>query len=202
MKRIRLTGKYAIGQYRYALVDDDWFEELDQWSWKAKPNGKGNNVYAVRKGKADDGRHIDIRMHRVVLGYCGKLDVTHINRNTVDNQHDNLKTATRSEVVKRMKEHTVDGKCLLCGVRFNAVVKVSVQKLIYCSVACKRKAQAVRMAKPARIVSKACTHCGDSYTTTKMTASKYCTESCRKKAKYQRQKRSGNLPQSIQCRGR
>lgn len=48
MKRIRLHGKWATGEHEFTLVDDDMFDQLNAYKWKAKPNGNGTHVYAVR----------------------------------------------------------------------------------------------------------------------------------------------------------
>jgi len=67
IQRIELGGKYAVGEHRFALVDDADFAWLNAWRWKAKPNGDHNNIYAIRTQKI--GRICaDIRMHREVLG--------------------------------------------------------------------------------------------------------------------------------------
>ena len=53
MKRIKLSGKYAIDKYSYAIVDDDDYEWLSKHKWKAKPNTDGNNIYAIRTTKSN-----------------------------------------------------------------------------------------------------------------------------------------------------
>lgn len=98
MRRIPLRGRYAVGKYAFAIVDDDMFEELSKFKWKAKPNGNKSHTYALRTTKLPDGRTVDIRMHRVVLGvpWDGIHDIDHKNRNSVDNRRLNLRLCTRS----------------------------------------------------------------------------------------------------------
>ncbi len=67
MARIRLTGKCAIGQHRYAIVDDDLFPALKRYKWKAKPNQNGTQVYAVRNTQVGSSSTM-LRMHREVIG--------------------------------------------------------------------------------------------------------------------------------------
>ncbi|WP_244807972.1 hypothetical protein [Caballeronia zhejiangensis] len=67
MALIKLSGRHAVGRHEFALVDDDMFDFLSQWKWKAKPNGSGNHVYAVRN-VVENGKNRTIRMHRLVLG--------------------------------------------------------------------------------------------------------------------------------------
>lgn len=110
-KRIRLGGKHAVGDHEYTIVDDDMFDELNRYAWKAKPNANGTHVYAIRTQQIGD-KTVDIRMHRVVLGYDGPLDVDHFNRNSLDNRRANLRAVTRSVNTKNTGQHTLAATCL------------------------------------------------------------------------------------------
>jgi len=82
MKRIKLS------QNKFALVDDEDFDWLNQWRWWINDNG-----YAIRsvwKGKK-------IRMHRLINQTPEGADTDHINRNKIDNRRGNLRTVTRSQ---------------------------------------------------------------------------------------------------------
>src|SRR5437899_9630401 len=98
MALIELTGKYAVGEHRYAIVDDDMHAHLSQWKWKAKPNGSKNNIYAVPNAMRD-GKCVTVRMHRVVLGLSAgdPRDTDPDNHNALDNRHLNLVATTRSK---------------------------------------------------------------------------------------------------------
>ena len=81
MKKIKLTkGKYA-------LVDDDMFEYLNQFKWYYNSTG-----YAVRtvKGKK-------VLMHRIINNTPSSFETDHINRNKLDNRRKNLRTVTQGE---------------------------------------------------------------------------------------------------------
>ena len=79
MKKIKLTkGKYAI-------VDDDMFEYLNQWKWYLEING-----YAVRKP------NIKIYMHRLINKTPDGFKTDHINRCRLDNRKNNLRSVTDS----------------------------------------------------------------------------------------------------------
>lgn len=85
MREIPLT------QGKVAIVDDDDFEELNKFKWYANANGFKGRVYAVRSSKKR------IRMHRQIMGFPERMDIDHINGNTLDNRKSNLRIATRSQ---------------------------------------------------------------------------------------------------------
>lgn len=90
MKQIQLT------QGRAVMVDDEDYEFLNQWKWYAlKPTGN-RNYYAAR-GVYDliTKKRSTLYMHKVLLDTKDYVD--HINRNTLDNQRKNLRSATPSQ---------------------------------------------------------------------------------------------------------
>src|SRR3989304_1115588 len=87
MKRIPLT------QARFALVDDEDFEWLNQWKWNAIKSS--NTYYAVRMSNRPT-RKI-IRMHRLILNVSPHLDTDHVNHNGLDNTRKNLRSCTGSQ---------------------------------------------------------------------------------------------------------
>src|SRR5690606_36282447 len=84
MKEIPLTKGYV------ALVDDEDYEWLSQWKWTALVTGK--QVYGYRKS----GR-TNILIHRLITDAPRGSVVDHINRNTLDNQRENLRVVGRKE---------------------------------------------------------------------------------------------------------
>lgn len=84
MKKIPLTrGKYAI-------VDDEDYEWLTQWSWCY------NNRYAIR-GMSRGGVQKKFPMHREIMKTPIGLETDHINGNTLDNRKSNLRICTHKE---------------------------------------------------------------------------------------------------------
>lgn len=169
---IRLSGRHATGGRNYVIVDADMFEELSRYSWKLKPNGNGTHFYAVRNSSIN-GKNVTLRMHRVVLGYAGSLDVDHINRNTLDNRRINLRSVTRSENVRNTPHRLGSGAHCIWPKQDKQLVKQDKQK-------------------PNLI----CNHCGCQFSAEKR-SQLFCSESCRKKAKHRRQKTAGSLPPSM-----
>lgn len=189
--RIRLGGKYAVGEHAYALVDEDMLPALTRHAWKAKPNANGTHVYAVRNSVVG-GRNVTIRMHRAVLGYEGPLDVDHKNQNTLDNRRENLRAVPRLVNVKNTgKRHFIEGpysvwpkpdpyvrpqvigvgKCGHC----NRIYFKSAWHQRYCSEAHKEADR--RKVGPLRI---ACVVCGAGVIT-RYTARRTCSSSCKNK---------------------
>ena len=86
MKKIKLTrGKYAI-------VDDEWYEHLNQFSWQARYDQTTGKYYAARQVNRKF-----IYMHRELLSAPGGLHGDHINGNTLDNRKRNLRLATSAQ---------------------------------------------------------------------------------------------------------
>jgi hypothetical protein len=174
MRTIKLSGKHAVGRFAQCIVDDDDYDRLSRYAWKAKPNGNGTHVYAVRNVMRD-GVCTMVRMHRAVIGYEGELDVDHINGDTMDNRRGNLRAVPRAWNVRntefyrsvvgpytpwppkdRLAYKTVAapkpqvfGVCAHCAARF---VKNSKHHL-YCCEACK---DAARQFVPMQKVCQGC----------------------------------------------
>lgn len=90
-KVIKLTlGKFAI-------VDDEDFEWLNQWKWYA---AKGRRTFYVYRGvySSKPGKRTTIRMHRAILGIIDpNIFVDHKDRNGLNNKRDNLRLATDAQ---------------------------------------------------------------------------------------------------------
>lgn len=90
MKQIPLT------QGQFALVDDEDFEELNQFKWSAAKFK--NKFYAVRtRLKREDffikGKKVMIKMHRQILGLTDpKIYCDHRDRDSLNNQRHNLRS--------------------------------------------------------------------------------------------------------------
>ncbi len=84
MKEIQLTkGKVA-------LVDDEDFDWLNQWSWCY--NGK----YAIRGFKINGKSH-SVRMHRAIIDTPEGMLTDHVNGNKLDNRKENLRICSNSQ---------------------------------------------------------------------------------------------------------
>lgn len=102
MKKIKLT------QNKYALVDDEDFERVNQYKWHCSACG-----YAMcRKGK-----HL-IYMHHSILDIPKGMFVDHINRNGLDNRKSNLRIVTHSQnmINRKFQKNNKSG---VTGIRWN-----------------------------------------------------------------------------------
>ena len=89
MQAIELThGKVA-------LVDDDMFSVLSQWSWYAIKEANGA-WYAQRSGPFPFRK--TIKMHRVIMGVTDpKVEVDHRNGDGLFNVRENLRVCTKAQ---------------------------------------------------------------------------------------------------------
>jgi hypothetical protein len=82
MKKIKLTRN------KYALVDDEDYDELNQHKWYAH---KTKNTSYVRR------RQKTIHMHRVIMNPPSHLHIDHIDGNGLNNQKENLRICTGTQ---------------------------------------------------------------------------------------------------------
>ncbi len=88
--------KIQLSQEKYTLVDDEFFEWLNQWKWSAWKNPYTKSFYAVRTDYSGN-KPLKIYMHRLIMNNPKKLLVDHKNHNTLLNTKKNLRIATASQ---------------------------------------------------------------------------------------------------------
>lgn len=84
MRQIRLT------QDKYALVDDKDFEYISQWKWHF------DGRYARRAIFRKTGNEY-IYMHRFINGTPEGMETDHVNRDSLDNRRENLRSCNRQQ---------------------------------------------------------------------------------------------------------
>lgn len=89
MAKIPLYGKH--GQGKFALVDDEDYEEIDKHTWVV-----GSHGYAQR-GVYQEGKTTIILLHRKIIGAQKGQIVDHINRDKLDNRRSNLRIANQAQ---------------------------------------------------------------------------------------------------------
>lgn len=98
-------AEIPLSKGKTAIVDDEMYDYLSQWSWFYHENG-----YAMRSYK-ENGKSRKARMHRVVIDAPEGMDVDHINGNKLDNRRQNLRIASRSQnnANSRMSKRNTSG---------------------------------------------------------------------------------------------
>lgn len=112
MKTIQLT------QGMIAIVDDEDFERLNQFKWRAGVCSR--NWEAIRQTSRREVKRQYIRMHRVIMSPPKELQVDHIHRDdengVIDNRKTNLRLATAQQNSQNRRQR-VSSKRRFVGVR-------------------------------------------------------------------------------------
>lgn len=88
MPQIQLT------QGKFALVDDEDFEFLNQWKWYAIK--ARTTFYAVRNvGRSPFQKRV--WMHRAIMNTPAEMDTDHRDNNGLNNQRENLRVCTNTQ---------------------------------------------------------------------------------------------------------
>jgi hypothetical protein len=86
-----MTKMIPLTQGKFALVDDEDFEWLNQYKWRLR------NGYAGRDSSILLGPRRNILMHREVAGTPEGLFTDHANGNKLDNRRCNLRICNKSQ---------------------------------------------------------------------------------------------------------
>jgi hypothetical protein len=113
MKLIKLTGKYAVGEFEFVMVDDEDYEELNKYNWNltfATKNKKDGKIYEYTKPYPQIQSRMNyklISMSRYIMKHPEGL-VDHIDRNTLNNQKSNLRVVNKqnNSLNKKAVENT------------------------------------------------------------------------------------------------
>src|SRR3990167_1658988 len=85
-----------LNKGKFAFVDDENLEWLNQWKWFYSKNGYAvRNVYVKGSGRKNQ-KTATILMHRVINNTPDGFITDHINRNRLDNRRENLRTVNES----------------------------------------------------------------------------------------------------------
>lgn len=113
MKQIQLT------QNKFVIVDDDDYDKLILYNWRATPYGNGLNNYRATRWE----KRKQVYMHRIILKAPDHLLVDHINGNGLDNRRCNLRLATKSQNAQNANKRSTKTKSTYKGVRFKKTKK-------------------------------------------------------------------------------
>lgn len=87
-----MTKEILLSGGQVALVDDEDYDQLSQYTWKA--SRKGNTVYAERSRKL---------MHREIMNALPNMEVDHIDGNGLNNTRSNLRLCSHAENLRNQK---------------------------------------------------------------------------------------------------
>jgi hypothetical protein len=104
MKEIKLGGKYGVGCV--ALVDDEDFEKVNKFKWRAI---KDRKTYYVIRTKYVNGKKRKISMHRFIMNTPRKLEVDHIDNNGLNNQKYNMRNCTHAQNMMNINKGKMKG---------------------------------------------------------------------------------------------
>lgn len=89
-----------LTQGKIALIDDDDYNRVKNYSWCA--HNEGSNWYAVTSIK-NGNKHSTMRMHRLIMNAKPNKIMDHINGNGLDNRKENLRFCTHRENSRNKK---------------------------------------------------------------------------------------------------
>jgi len=111
MKTIQLT------QGKYAIIDDDDYEELSRYKWHASL-GSGRYWRARRNIKKGNEKWILESMSRKIMNAPVGTVVDHLNGDTLDNRKENLRLCDQS--INGQNRHSTHGLSCYQGVSWDA----------------------------------------------------------------------------------
>lgn len=92
-----MTKEIELTRGLVALVDDEWFDVLNEFSWCAAKNGQ--TFYATHGYLVLEPRRMikQIQMHRLIVGDPPGILVDHWDGNGLNNQRSNLRLANKAQ---------------------------------------------------------------------------------------------------------
>lgn len=90
-----MAVEIPLSKGKVTLVDEADYEKVSQHKWyAANINGA---FYARTNIKKEDGKGTTISLHRFLLNPPGRMQIDHINGNSLDNRRDNLRLCTHGQ---------------------------------------------------------------------------------------------------------
>ena len=89
VKKIKIYGG------KITLVDDEDYDQLNQYKWQLDSSGKGEGY--ARTNLYTNKKTIVKRMHQFLIDTPKGMQTDHIDRNSLNNQKSNLRIVTRSQ---------------------------------------------------------------------------------------------------------
>lgn len=85
-----MASEIPLPQGKVVLVDDEDYDWLNQWNWRAHRAHDADMFYVIRRTFKHEGRRV-VAMHRQILGASPGELVDHRDGNSLNNQRSNLR---------------------------------------------------------------------------------------------------------------
>lgn len=82
---------------KYALVDNDSFDYLNQWNWNMAREGYARRSQYMGKSKEGKYKSDVLLMHRVIMNPPKGMIVDHINGDKLDNRRENMRNCSQAD---------------------------------------------------------------------------------------------------------
>jgi hypothetical protein len=100
-----MVSKIQLSHEKYTLVDDEDYEFLSKYYWRAWDSGvKARAVYYAVRQEGSVKKRKTFLMHRVIMNAQKGEEIDHINGDPLDNRKINLRKVTRRE--NAQNQHT------------------------------------------------------------------------------------------------
>ena len=125
-KFLIVSPKY--GEIKVSIDTEDW-DKIKQYRWGVSFEDKINNYYIKTVYPGEKGQRINAQLHRLILGLTDiKIEVDHIDHNTLNNTKKNLRSCAHTKNVqnKRIYKNNTRG---FKGVHWNERSKKWVSRI-------------------------------------------------------------------------
>jgi AP2 domain len=93
-----MTKQIPLTQGQIAIVDDEDFERVSAYNWRAAWNKNTGSYYAIKNTTSAKGKRTTTCMHRFILGVSERRQkIDHIDHDTLFNVRRNLRVCTSSQ---------------------------------------------------------------------------------------------------------
>lgn len=109
IKTIEINASFIpLTQDQVAIVDKEDYNDLIEHKWYANYDNKLNGYYPRRNLWVKKNKRTSLSLHQAIMGSPKnkKLEIDHINRNTLDNRKSNLRWASHRQNCQNKKKNT------------------------------------------------------------------------------------------------
>lgn len=92
-----MTKEIPLTKGKVVIVDDEYYDELSRYKWRAVKFKNRSAFYACRSLSLPNNKQRLIWMHREIINPPYGKQVDHINGNSLDNRLENLRVCTVQE---------------------------------------------------------------------------------------------------------